>query len=301
MPRMTTTRPCRRTWDKPMWSSLLFVPVLEDRFVDKAAGRGASAVVLDLEASVAEHRKAEARDALPRAVGKLAGQVDVTVRINPFGIEATRDLEACVIDQVSTVHIARCETPEEVVAIDQLVSELEMERGLPAQSIALVAMLESPRAVMSAADISRASSRLTALTLGTEDYAMEMQAEPTAALLRPLCLPVVQAARASGLQPLVLPISASSYQDLSALEEAALYAKSIGSSGGFCVHPGQIDVLNQVFATSPEQLDWATRLLEAAEAATEKGLGAFKFEGKMIDRPIVERAQNLLSAQPGKS
>ena len=86
-----------------MWRSLLFVPVLEERFVAKATSRGADAVVLDLEASIAMSRKEEARAALGEAVERLSPEIDVTVRINPMWLAAIRDLEACVVPGVSAV------------------------------------------------------------------------------------------------------------------------------------------------------------------------------------------------------
>ena len=103
------------------WRSLLFVPVLERRFIAKAAQRGADAVVLDLEASILPDRKAEARAALADAVDHLGGSVDVTVRINAFGVEAMRDLEAAVITGVSNLHLALCRSADEVRAIDRIV------------------------------------------------------------------------------------------------------------------------------------------------------------------------------------
>ena len=88
----------------------MFIPVLEEKFIAKAASRGADAVVLDLEASIDPARKDEAREALPDAVMRLASNVDVTVRINAVWAPAFRDLEACVIEGVSAIHLPLCET-----------------------------------------------------------------------------------------------------------------------------------------------------------------------------------------------
>ena len=113
-----------------MWRSFLFVPTLEERFVAKAASRGADAIILDLEASIAPERKDEAREALPKAVERLASEVDVTVRINPLWMPAILDLEACVIPGVSAVHMALCENAEHVRAVDAIIREMEEVRGL---------------------------------------------------------------------------------------------------------------------------------------------------------------------------
>jgi len=151
-----------------MWRSLLFVPTLEERFVAKAAIRGADAIILDLEASIAATRKEEARQALPGAVARLASDVAVTVRINPLWFPAIRDLEACVIAGVQAIHIAQCDSAEHVRAVDAFVSELEAQRDLPLGGIRIIAMLESAVALTRVCDIALASPRLAGLTLGVD-------------------------------------------------------------------------------------------------------------------------------------
>jgi citrate lyase subunit beta/citryl-CoA lyase len=282
-----------------MWRSLLFIPVLEDRFVAKAAERGAEAIILDLEASVADDRKAEARKALAGVVQQLAPKVEVTVRINPLWLEAIRDLEACVIEGVTTLHLARCESAAQVAAIDAILSELEAERNLPPGGIKLIAMLESPVAVLQAEKIAKASSRMRALTLGVEDYATEMGTQASDTLLRPAGFDVIQAARAANISPLVVPSSMADFRDTDALRSAAQYARSLGSSGGYAVHPAQVAVLNEVFSPTQAELDWAHQVLKAAEEATRSGIAVFKVNGQMIDLPLITRAQRIAaSGQP---
>ena len=276
-----------------MWRSLLFVPVLEDRFVAKAAHRGADAVVLDLEASIPAARKSEARAALPAAVAKLSPETDVTVRINPLWMGAVRDLEASVIDGVKALHITRCNSPQEVEAIDGLISELEAERGLPHGGISLIALLETPSAVLNAEKIAKASSRLIALTLGVEDYAMEMGGEPASPLLEPACHLVIQAARSAGIEPILVPASIADFRDTAGLEVAAQRAKSMGSTGGYAVHPAQVAVLNRVFSPTGTELAWAERVLTAADEAEIHGQAVFQLDGKMIDLPIIKRARRI--------
>jgi len=276
-----------------MWKSLLFVPVLEDRFVKSAPSRGASAVVLDLEASIAQDRKAEARNALAHAVKQLSPDVDVTVRINPLWLDAIRDLEASVIAGVSALHLARCTSAGDVAAIDNVVGELEVERGLAKGSIRLVAMLESPGAVLSAEKIAAASPRMVGLTLGVEDYATEMGTKTSEDLLRRAGFDVIQAARAANISPLVVPASMADFRDLDALETATRYARSLGSSGGYAVHPAQVKVLNEVFAPTAEELDWADRVLAASEDAATSGKAVFQVAGQMIDLPLINRAKRI--------
>jgi len=277
-----------------MWRSFLFVPVLEERFIAKAAASGADAVVFDLEASIADDRKAEARAALPDAVARLASKIDVTVRINPLWLEAIRDLEACLCEGVSAIHLARCNGPEEVIAVDRLITELERDRGLMGTTPSLIAMLESPGAVEKAPAIAQASSRMAGLTLGVEDYATEMGVAANDTLLRTAAFQVIQTAKAAKLEPILVPASMADFRNLDALEDAARFARDLGATGGYAVHPSQIEVLNRVFAPTEAERDWARRVVAASESAKKDGKGVFLLDGQMIDLPLITRAHTIL-------
>mgnify|MGYP001799489980 FL=1 len=278
-----------------MWRSFLFIPVLEEKFIAKAASRGADAVVLDLEASIDPARKDEAREALPDAVMRLASNVDVTVRINAVWAPAFRDLEACVIEGVSAIHLPLCENAAQVAAISAMIGELEEERGLDPGKIGLVTMLESAGAVLKASEIANASPRLVGMTVGVEDYATSMGVTATPEVLRPAVQKVNQAARAASVTSYAIAASMSDFRDVDGLRDAASYARAIGTSGGYAVHPAQVAVLNDVFSPSEAELDWAKRVVDAADTASKNGQGIFKVDGQMIDLPLVTRAKMLLS------
>ncbi|WP_417522453.1 HpcH/HpaI aldolase/citrate lyase family protein [Marinovum sp.] len=278
-----------------MWRSLLFIPVLEEKFLAKAASRGADAIVLDLEAGVDPARKVEARVALPGAVSRLAPEVDVTVRINALWTQAFRDLEVCVIDGVSAIHLPLCETAAQVHAVSEMIGELERERGLPQGEIRLVTLLESAGAVLNARQIATASPRLVAMTVGVEDYATSMGVAATPDVLKPAVQQVNQAARAASIASFAVAASMSDFRDIDGLRAAASYARAIGSTGGYAVHPAQVAVLNDVFSPTEAELDWARRVVEAAETATRQGQGVTKVDGQMIDLPLVIRARSIVA------
>ncbi|WP_305972348.1 MULTISPECIES: CoA ester lyase [unclassified Mameliella] len=278
-----------------MWRSLLFVPVLEEKFLAKAASRGADAIVLDLEASVDPARKDEARAALPGAVSRLASQVAVTVRINALWAQAFRDLEASVIEGVSAIHLPLCESAAQVRAVCAMIGELEQERGLPQGQIRLVTLLESAGAVLNAPQIATASPRLVAMTVGVEDYATSMGVAATPDVLKPAVQQVNQAARAASVASLSIATSMSDFRDIDGLRAAATYARAIGSTGGYAVHPAQVAVLNEVFSPTAAELDWARRVVEAAEIAARQGQGITQVDGRMIDLPLVSRARSIIA------
>jgi citrate lyase subunit beta/citryl-CoA lyase len=282
-----------------MWRSLLFIPVLEDRFIAKAAERGADAIILDLEAGVADDRKVEAREVLGSVVARLSPDVTTTVRINAQWDAASLDLDAAVIAGVSALHLALCENPDHVRRVAERVSQLEAERGIAPGTVRLIAMLESPTALIRANEIAAASPRMAGLTLGMEDYATAMGATPNADLLRPACYQITQVARAAGIAPLAVPASMANFRDSEEMENAAGWARRIGAVGGYAVHPVQVEILNRVFAPSEEEIAWAHRVIEAAAKAKRDGAGVFTVDGRMVDLPIITRARDIIGGQAG--
>lgn len=276
-----------------MWRSILFIPVLQDRFLAKAAQRGADAIVLDLEASIPADRKGEARAALPAAIELLTSQgQDVLVRVNTLWRAALADLEVAAHPGVRAIVLPDCRTSGEVMAVDAVLTELETERRL--EPIALIPLIESAEGVVNAAQIATAASRITALSLGIEDYLTDMEASEEADLLASTTRDVAHAARAAGKAPLLVPGSIANLTDLEAFEHAAKTGRSIGSIGGFAVHPDQVQILNRVFNPTSEELAWANRVIKAASEAAASGQGAVRLDGRMIDLPIITRAQKIL-------
>lgn len=281
-----------------MWRSVLFVPVLEERFLAKAAERGADAIVLDLEASIVAERKAEARKALPAAIDRLAAQgQDVLVRVNMLWRTALADLEMAVRPGVKAILLPGCSSAAQITAVDAVMSELEAERGLAVDSVGLVLLIEFASGVVAAPEIAAAAPRIIALTFGVEDYLADMETAADRELLTMTALSVAHAARAAGKAPMVVPETLANLNDLEAFEAAARRGRALGSVGGFAVHPKQVTVLNKVFSPSREELTWAERVVAAAEDGEKSGLGAISLDGRMIDLPIVLRAQKLLARQ----
>ena len=267
-----------------MWRSLLFVPALDTRLVGGAAGRGADAVVLDLEAGVPAGRKEEARAALAPAVAMLreAGAT-VAVRVN---LPADGGLE---------------EIPEavgagaEMIVLPMATAEFTARAAETGGAVPLIPLVEDPAGVIGALAIAEAANTVAGLGFGTEDYSAAMGAPPIPDLLEPAAFQIAQAARAAGREPFVIPDTIADYRDLGRFERAAERARAMGGAGGFAIHPGQVEVLNRVFTPSPEELDAARRVVEAAEAARREGRSVATADGLMVDAPVEARARALLA------
>jgi citrate lyase subunit beta / citryl-CoA lyase len=282
----------------PVWRSLLFVPVTQRRFVDGAARRGADAIILDLEDSVAASEKERARRLVPEAAEIVSrGGADVVVRINRPLRLAARDIEAAVGPGVLALALPKTESAEHVRLLAEIVGEVEAERGVAPGTTRLIAMVETAAAFFHLAEIARADPRLCALTLGSEDFATSAGILPEAEALSMPKQMAVFAARAAGIMPLGFIGSIAEFHDLDGFRATIRRSRRFGFIGASVIHPSQVPILNAEFRPSAEEVDHARRVLAAYDEALAEGVGAVTVDGRMIDVPVVERARLLVERE----
>jgi citrate lyase subunit beta/citryl-CoA lyase len=282
----------------PVWRSLLFVPVTAKRFVDGAARRGADAIILDLEDSVAASEKERARTLVPEAAGVVSrGGADVVVRINRPLRLAVRDIEAAVGPRVLALALPKTDSAEHVRLIAEIVDEVEAERGLVPGTTRLIAMVETAAAFFRIAEIARAHPRVCALNLGAEDFALSAGILPEAEGLFMPKQVAVFAARAAGIMPLGFIGTVAEFHDLDGFRQTIRRSRRLGFIGASVIHPSQVPILNEEFRASAEEIDHARRVVAAYDKALAEGIGAVTVDGKMIDVPVVERARLLLERE----
>lgn len=279
----------------PVWRSMLFVPVHLDRFVDKAHTRGADALILDLEDSVplAEKQKARA-NVISGAVRASREGADILVRINSSWRLAIRDLEAVVSPSITAIVVPKVSSAEQLHYLSEVITELEVESGMHVGSTRLVAQIESPDALSRLDAIANANLRLVAITLGSEDFSSAAGMFPsTDSLLFP-SQQIVFAARAAGILPLGFVASIADYSDIEAFKGVIERARNLGFCGGFCIHPSQIKIMNVGFTPHSKEIVEAREMIEVYRQAFNRGRGAAEFKGRMIDAPVVARAEALV-------
>lgn len=278
--------------------SLLYVPASSERFIAKAHERGADAIILDLEDSVAPNDKEAARDRLNDAVAKVGrGGATVFVRINSAPDMRLADARAACLAGAFGLYVAKTRSPKE---LDDLAAHLEpIERQISRTPVAFIALLEDAGAVLEARAIARVQ-RVIGLAAGGEDIATSMGAEPLPEVLRLPKLMVHLAAKAEGKLSFGMLRTVADYQRLNALEAAAREAKAHGFDGASCVHPSAVPILNAAFSPNAETVTWARAVLDEAAAAEAAGRGAFALNGAMIDAPVIARARHVLE-QAGES
>lgn len=284
----------------PLWRSMLYVPATAEKFLAKAAGRGADGVLIDLEDSIPPSRKTEARAAFAAAVATVRAGRDgekpaILVRINRPWRLAIRDLEASVIDGVDGLCLPKVDSADHLAAIDEVVADLETERDLPPGRLSYFVLVETAKGVAEARAIAKASPRVCGITLGGEDLAADLGLpEPDPMVLAPYNAEILLAAREAGVLPMGYPGSIAEFSDLEAFRAAAEQGRREGFEGGACIHPAQVPVLNAAFAPGAEEIAHAEGVMAAFEASLAKGEGAVAYQGKMIDKPIVDRARRVL-------
>ena len=281
--------------DLPVWRSLLYVPVNVEKFVDKAHTRGADVLQLDLEDAVPPAEKANARKLVEKNAARVRrGGADVVVRINQPLALAVRDLEHSICPDVDGIAISKTDSASHVRLLDQLVTELEEKRGMKAGHTRFLVMIETTDAFSRIDEIPRASPRVAAMNIGGEDFALDMNAQPDGEVLLHPKQRMIIAARAAGVMPLGFIGTVADFSDWDAFRKMVRRARRFGFDGAGCIHPGQVTIVNEEYTPSAEEVAYARKVVQMDKEAQAAGRGSFQIEGKMIDIPVVVRAQKLI-------
>ncbi len=275
--------------------SLLFMPVNEDRFLAKAHLRGADAIILDLEDSVALKEKAAARKLVPAAAAGLAAHgIEVVVRINSPIRLGIPDLEAVIGPHVNCIWLAKSQSAAHVQMMADTIAELEAERGMPVGSTWMGARIETGEAFMRIGEIANANPRVRTIGLGGEDFSLSIGVEPAIdTLLYPKQHSII-AARAAGVAPVGLMTSSANFSDLQTMRHVVRESRRFGFVGAACIHPNVVPILNEEFRPRPDEVAAARRISEAFKAGIKEGKASINVDGKMVDYPVAYRADRVL-------
>jgi len=278
-----------------MYRSMLYVPASNARFVTKAADRGADAIILDLEDSIAPSDKAAARAALPDAVPECARNgADVLVRVNRPIRACIRDVEAAVSAGADGILLPKADSAGHVCLIAEAIEDVERTEGIE-KPTRLFVILEHPKAVLRAEEIIAAHPRVAGASAGGEDLATSLDAEAVPEALRTPKLLVHLASKAVGRCSFGLMGTVADYSDQDGIRAMVREARLHGFDGASCIHPSVVSLLNEGFAPDEAQLAEAQRIVDAFEAAEKAGRGAISVDGKMVDLPVAERARRLIA------
>ena len=281
--------------DLPVWRSLLYVPVNVEKFIEKAHTRGADVLQLDLEDAVPPSEKEKARTLVEKNAARVRrGGADVVVRINQPLSHAVRDLEHSVCPDVDGIAITKADSASHVKLLDQLVSELEVKRGMAVGHTKFVVMIETADAFTRIDEIPRASPRVVAMNIGGEDFALDLNAQPDGDVLLHPKQRMIIAARAAGVMPLGFIGTVADFSDWEKFRLMVRRARRFGFDGAGCIHPGQVKIVNEEYTPSAEEVAYAQKVIQMDKESQAAGRGSFQIDGKMIDIPVVVRAERLI-------
>jgi citrate lyase subunit beta/citryl-CoA lyase len=277
------------------WRSLLFVAADDHARLARISGRGADAIILDLEDAVPPERKPIARAGLAAVVADLVAQdCDIVVRMNSGWRAVLDELDILVRAGIAAVMVPKVECAERLAIIAEMMAAIADDRGLP-QAPEIIALIESPAGI-AALDRVAAIPGLCALALGSEDFSLALGVSPTSPALELPCRLVALAAAGRGLMAFGLPVSIATIADEGAWSDGVRLARAVGMTGAMCIHPRQIDAVNRGFAPTQEEIESARLVLKAWQDAGAQGV--VQVGGKMIDRPVALRAMRLLHHFP---
>lgn len=280
----------------PIRRSVLYMPGDSLRKISKAAQMDVDSIVMDLEDSVALNQKEQARRTVSQALQTLDfGRSERLIRLNGLDTPFWQaDLEATINARADGYALPKIESAAQVQRVGNFLDQAERERGWPQNSIRLLAIVETALGIMNLKEIAQAGPRLAALMFGAEDLAGDIGARRTRAGWEVFYArsAVVTAAAAYGLQAIDMVLV--DLNDLKRLEEECIEARNLGYEGKMAIHPRQVEIINRVFAPSPEEIAQAQRLVDAHQAHQAAGSGVFALDGKMVDMPVVKTARRVL-------
>lgn len=278
--------------------ALLYTPGDSRRKIDKIPTLNLDSMVLDLEDGVALNNKAVARETIATVLREMNfGKTERVVRTNPVGSEFfEQDLAGTIVGHPDAYAVPKVESAAQVQLISQRLGAFEQQYGWEANSIRLLVLVETAKAILNLREIAESDSRLDALIFGAEDLAGNIGAIRTADAWEVFYArsAVVLHAKAFGLQAIDM-VHVDLSEDPSQLTAETEQGVYMGYTGKQAIHPRQVEVIQKVFTPTTEQVAHAKRLVAAHDQHQAAGTGAFDFEGKMVDMPVVRAAEHVLA------
>lgn len=273
----------------------MFVPGNNPGMMADAHVYGPDSIMLDLEDSVSMAEKDTARLLVYNALKSVDyGDTEMVVRINPLNTPyGKKDIEAVVKAGVHVIRMPKTETAEEVREVEAEIERVERELGCLGRT-RIMAAIEGARGVVNAFEIATASDRMMGIALGAEDYCANLKTQRSKGgdELRLARETIVVAARAAGIA--ALDTVYSNLNDMDTFRAEVEYIKTLGFDGKSIINPRQIEVVNSVFTPTEKEIEKAKAIVAAIKEAEKKGSGVIALNGKMIDKPVVIRAERTI-------
>lgn len=276
---------------------MLYIPGNNPAMLQQGGVYGADSILLDLEDAVALNQKDAARILVRNMLKSINFyNSEVSVRVNPLNTPFGKaDLEAIVPLQPDSIRIPKTETAEQLAELIETIEKIEDEHNLTHDKMTIHAMIETALGVQNVFEIAKFSKRVDAITIGGQDLTADMNIASTKdgggidfARKR-----IIMAAKANNID--AIDTVFVDIDDDEGLKKDAAYAKKIGFTGKAVINPRQIEPIHDIYSPTDEEIRKATKVYKAFVKNTKEGIGVFAVDGKMVDRPVVQRAEHILS------
>ncbi|WP_025082889.1 citrate (pro-3S)-lyase subunit beta [Latilactobacillus fuchuensis] len=276
--------------------TMMFVPGANPAMLRDAILYGADSIMFDLEDAVSMKEKDSARMLVYSALKTFDyHSVETVVRINELNSGGKQDIEAMILGGINVIRLPKTETAEDIKAVDATITEVETRYQLPIGTTKMMAAIESAEGVLNAREIATASNRMIGIALGAEDYVTSQKTRryPDGQELFFARNYILHAARAAGIA--AIDTVYSDVDNEAGLKREAALIKQLGFDGKSVINPRQIPIINAIYAPTESEIQNAKEVLAAIQEAEAKGSGVIAINGKMVDKPIVERAYRVLA------
>lgn len=276
--------------------TMMFVPGANAAMLRDAPLFGADSVMFDLEDSVSLKEKDTSRALVHFALKTFDySSVETVVRVNGLDSCGALDIEAVVLAGVNVIRLPKTETAQDIVDVEAVIERVERENGIEVGRTRMMAAIESAEGVLNARDISKASKRLIGIALGAEDYVTNMKTRryPDGQELFFARSMILHAARAAGIA--AIDTVYSDVNNTEGFQNEVRMIKQLGFDGKSVINPRQIPLVNEIYTPTEKEIDHAKQVIWAIREAESKGSGVISLNGKMVDKPIVERAERVIA------
>lgn len=276
--------------------TMMFVPGANAAMLRDAPLYGADSIMFDLEDAVSLKEKDSARVLVHSALKTFDyGNIEIVVRINALDAGGAEDIEAMVLAGVDVIRLPKTETAQDIIDVEAVITEVEQQNDIPVGTTKMMAAIESAEGVLNAPAIAKSSTRLIGIALGAEDYVTNMKTRrhPDGQELFFARSMILHAARAAGIA--AIDTVYSDVDNTEGFEAEVCLIKQLGFDGKSVINPRQIPLVNTIYAPTEKEIQNAKEVIWGIREAEAKGSGVISVNGKMVDKPIVERAERVIA------
>ena len=276
--------------------TMMFVPGANAAMLRDAPLYGADSIMFDLEDAVSLKEKDAARTLVHFALKTFDySSVETVVRINGLDAGGTEDVKAMVLAGVDVIRLPKTETAQDILDVEAVITQVEEANDIPVGTTKMMAAIESAIGVLNAPAIATSSSRLIGIALGAEDYVTNLKTRryPDGQELFFARSMILHAARAAGIA--AIDTVYSNVDNTEGFEAEVRLIKQLGFDGKSVINPRQIPLVNAIYAPTEKEIQNAKEVIWGIQEAEAKGSGVISVNGKMVDKPIVERAQRVIA------